>query len=179
MPVDGAPLTWLVATAVVVALSVPSRRSLLAGAPLVLAGEALRLWTSGHLVKSARLVTSGPYRHTRNPMYLGRLLIGTGLLIAGWLPHGATFVVLPLFWAGFFGLYMRRKERVEPARLLALHGEAYRDYRRAVPALFPRLTPWSGARASPWRASRVRQNRELLTAFGVLALLLLLAVRAA
>ena len=36
----------------------------------------------------------------------------------------------------FFGYYMPRKERIEPARLEALHGEEYRKYNAAVPALF-------------------------------------------
>src|SRR3989338_5036177 len=46
-----------------------------AGAAFALAGEALRMWAAGHLTKSVRLITSGPYAYTQNPIYLGRLLI--------------------------------------------------------------------------------------------------------
>ena len=49
-------------------LSRPSEASLLRGVPISLAGLALRAWAAGHLEKNQKLVDSGPYRHTRNPL---------------------------------------------------------------------------------------------------------------
>ena len=63
-------------------LSSPTPLSVAAGALLLIAGEAVRLWAAGHLRKSVELVTVGPYRHVRHPLYLGRLLILTGLFLA-------------------------------------------------------------------------------------------------
>jgi protein-S-isoprenylcysteine O-methyltransferase Ste14 len=138
----------------------PTPASLALGAPLVVAGEALRLWAAGHLSKTVELVTSGPYAHVRNPLYLGRLLLLTGLCASARLPHGAHWIVLLAGWSLFFGYYLPRKERVEPARLAALHGERYRRYREAVPALIPRATAYTGAEPRAWSAARARANRE-------------------
>ena len=123
--------------ALLAALSKPTPLSVTVGFAVMLVGEALRFWAAGHLLKTEELVTSGPYRHTRNPLYLGRLLIFTGLSVMTPLPRGANWVVLALGLAVFFGYYLPRKERVEPARLRERHGEAFERYFRAVPALIP------------------------------------------
>jgi len=153
-------------------LSRPEPRTAVVGAVLVALGELIRIWAAGHLYKTKELITSGPYRFTRNPLYLGRLLIFTGIALMARIPccH-ANLVVLVLGWLVFFGYYMPRKERIEPARLERHHGEAYRRYFAAVPALFPWKRPWpdDGGR---WRLERFRRNREGLTA---LALALLTA----
>lgn len=141
----------------------PTRQSLAAGAPLVVAGEILRLWAAGHLVKTRQLILSGPYRFTRNPFYLGRLLVLSGLGLVAWIPPGWNLLFLACGWLGFFGYYLPRKERIEPARLEAIHGAAYAAYRREVPALFPRLSPW-GSDRTPWRWGPFWTNREGLTA---------------
>jgi protein-S-isoprenylcysteine O-methyltransferase Ste14 len=142
------------------------------GGLLVLGGEALRVWAAGHLVKNDRLVTSGPYRYTRNPLYLGRLLIFAGLCVMTRLPHGASWAVLAAGLVLFFAYYLPRKERIEPARLRALHGEPYERYRREVPPLWPALHPWGSASADRWSSARALGLREHWL---VAALLLILA----
>ena len=123
-------------------------------------GEAVRFWAAGHLLKTKELITSGPYRYTRNPLYLGRLLIFTGLSIMTTLPYGGNWIVLIVGYAIFFGYYMPRKERVEPARLSDAHGEPYEHYFKSVPALFPALRPYSEASAVAWSSYRMLRNRE-------------------
>ena len=75
---------------------------------------------------SARLVTDGIYRHTRNPMYVGMLmaLAGWGL----WLDHLGAAVLIPLcaFWLQRFQILP--EERAMAARF----GDEYRAYRRRV-----------------------------------------------
>ncbi|MCL4838759.1 MAG: isoprenylcysteine carboxylmethyltransferase family protein [Thermoanaerobaculia bacterium] len=137
------------------------------GLLLVILGETVRFWAAGHLLKTQELVTSGPYRHTRNPLYLGRLLILSGLCLMANLPHRGSWVALAIGWLFFFGYYLPRKERVEPARLREVHGEAYERYRRAVPALFPKLRAYPDGGTSPWSAARMRRNREHLMVVGL------------
>ncbi|MGH2350926.1 MAG: methyltransferase family protein [Chloroflexota bacterium] len=84
-----------------------------------------------------RLVVGGPYRHVRNPMYVAMLaaIIGQALLLGQ--------LRLLLFPAAFWSVvaaYVRWRE--EPA-LVRRFGADYRVYRRAVPAWWPRLRPWS------------------------------------
>jgi len=156
----------------------PTRSGVLAGLVLVILGESLRFWSAGHLWKTRELVTSGPYRYTRNPLYLGRLLIFSGLCVMAHLPHGIHWAVLATGWLVFFGYYLPRKERVEPARLSEFHGESYERYRLAVPALFPALRPYPDARLRTWSLQRMLRNREHWMVAGLLAVSLYLAWRA-
>lgn len=156
----------------------PTRWSVAVGFVFVALGEAVRTWSAGHLRKTVELVTSGPYRYTRNPLYLGRFLIFTGLCIMVWLPWGGSWIALVLGWGYFFGVYLRRKERVEPARLSATHGEAFDRYYRAVPALFPTLRPYPDAIDRRWSMERMLRNREQWMIIGLLAVTFFLYWRA-
>ena len=86
----------------------------------------------GISVPPERLVTGGPYRWCRNPMYLGHLifLAGLALFLQSWL--GAAVLACHLAW-------FDRRARDDEARLAALFGDAYRDYaarvRRWVPGI--------------------------------------------
>ncbi len=57
----------------------PDMRSLVWGLPVSLLGLGLRAWAAGHLSKDRTLATCGPYNYTRNPLYLGTLLVAAGL----------------------------------------------------------------------------------------------------
>ena len=48
---------------------------------LLLLGFPLRVWAVGSISKDRVLCTWGPYRYTRNPLYLANLLIGAGLVV--------------------------------------------------------------------------------------------------
>lgn len=154
-------LGLLVALAALVGLSRPSSGWLIAGAPLVAAGQAVRIWAAGHLTKSVELVTSGPYRWIRHPLYLGRLLIFTGICLGSPLPGGLHLAVLVAGLAIFYGYYLPRKEATEPPRLEALHGTPYVRYHGRVPALLPRGRPYASASARRWSWVRFHRNREI------------------
>jgi protein-S-isoprenylcysteine O-methyltransferase Ste14 len=61
----------------------PTLQSLAYGLPISVAGLILRAWAAGHLAKNQKLATSGPYAYTRNPLYLGTLIVAAGLATAG------------------------------------------------------------------------------------------------
>jgi protein-S-isoprenylcysteine O-methyltransferase Ste14 len=140
-------------------------------------GEAVRFWAAGHLLKTKELITSGPYRYTRNPLYLGRFLILTGLCVMCRLRFYANWVLLALGYAIFFLYYMPRKERVEPARLRAVHGDEYDRYFKAVPALFPNFRPYANASNLGWSSDRMIRNREVWMVVGIFAVTLFLLWR--
>jgi len=80
-----------------------------------------------------RLVVRGPYRYTRNPMYLGHLIFFAGLALAlgSWL--GAAVFAFHVVW-------FDRRARGDELHLAQLFGEPYRDYcarvKRWVPGAF-------------------------------------------
>jgi protein-S-isoprenylcysteine O-methyltransferase Ste14 len=164
--------------ALILVLSRPTPLLVTIGFAVTAIGEAIRFWAAGHLLKTEELVTSGPYRFTRNPLYLGRLLIFIGLCIMARLRYGANWLVLVLGCAVFFGYYLRRKERVEPERLRVKHGEAFERYYRAVPALFPTMHPYPEGASAGWSSDRMLRNREHWMVIVVVAISLLMLWRA-
>jgi protein-S-isoprenylcysteine O-methyltransferase Ste14 len=163
--------------AALVALARPRPLEVAIGFVIAAMGEAVRFWAAGHLLKTKELITSGPYRYTRNPLYLGRLLILTGLCVMARLPYYANWILLVVGYAVFFFYYMPRKERVEPARLRAVHGEAYDRYFKAVPALLPTFRPYASGSNLGWSSDRMIRNREVWMVAGILAITLFLLWR--
>jgi protein-S-isoprenylcysteine O-methyltransferase Ste14 len=99
---------------------------------LVLPGLWLRGYASGYVKKNEELTTSGPYAHTRNPLYLGSMLIAAGFAVA--LMNGLVALVLAM---GFLVIYVPVIASEE--RFLRATFPEFDDYCRRVPRLFPRL----------------------------------------
>lgn len=154
----------------VVALARPSLDSLLAALPFVLAGEAIRIWASGHIEKTRALATGGPYAHSRNPLYLGSLLIGVGVGMATSSPWALVATIL--YFAAFYPVVIAE----EAGFLLEKFPEEYTAWSKDVPLFLPRLRP-GGPRATRFAWSLVGRNREWRTALGLAAAVLLLWLR--
>lgn len=144
--------------AAVLLLARPSRASLLIGAPVALAGEALRIWAAGHLEKSREVTMSGPYRWTRHPLYVGSTLLGAGLAIA------ANRVVVVAIVVVYMALTLTAAARSEERHLESKFGPAYDEYRRGA-------TAGVGRRFSMARARRNGEHRTLIGVLLVLAYL--------
>jgi protein-S-isoprenylcysteine O-methyltransferase Ste14 len=161
--------------AALVVMARPTPVLLAIGASLAAVGEAVRLWAAGHLHKSVRLATAGPYAHTQNPLYLGRLLILTGLGIAARNEWGLNWVALAAGYAIFFLYYIPRKLRVEGARLERIHGEAFARYRASVPILFPSPQPYAGRGGERWSFAQMVRNQEPVVLLGLVVAFAFLA----
>jgi protein-S-isoprenylcysteine O-methyltransferase Ste14 len=85
-----------------------------------------------------KLVVLGPYRHVRNPMNSGMLLIlgAEALLIGSW--------QLAVWMGVFFAVCAVYFPCYEEPGLERRFGAAYRQYRANVPRWIPRLRPWEG-----------------------------------
>jgi len=114
-----------------------------AGALLVFLAAAIRTWGAAYLKTdvvhdtaqhSEALVADGPFRYTRNPLYLANLPMaaGIGVLASRW---GFIFLVLAN-WIFVYRLIFREEEA-----LLRTQGESYRTYCRSVPRFWPSLKP--------------------------------------
>lgn len=170
---------WGALAAGVVVLGRPTPWSVSVGFLFAAAGEAMRVWAAGYHAQPPELVTAGPYRHTRNPLFFGRLLVFAGLCIMAPLPRGSSWALLAAGWAILAGYALRREDRVESERLRARYGDAYERYRRDVPALIPRLRPYDpGGTAPGWSSDRLVRNREPWMLLAVVMVTLFLLWRA-
>jgi protein-S-isoprenylcysteine O-methyltransferase Ste14 len=144
----------------------PSMVSLAWGLPLSLAGLALRAWAAGCLAKNQRLAIGGPYAYTRNPLYLGTLLVATGLVIA------SRSLWLGVLFAAVFLLVYLPVIQLEEQHLRNLFPE-YSVYAKAVPALWPRFRSAQPEGAFHWSLYRRNQEYQAAAGFAAGALLLL------
>lgn len=159
------------AFALVVILARPRTETMAAGIVLAVLGESLRIWASGHIEKTERLATGGPYAHTRNPLYVGSALLALGVAVAS----ASLLVVLAV--AAYFAALYPAVIREESAFLARRFPEEYAAWAREVPAFLPRLRP-AGPRATRFDWQRVRTNREWRTAAALPVVAAVLAVRA-
>ena len=141
------------------------------GAPIILAGEAIRIWSHGYLRKARQLATNGPYAYVRNPLYLGNFLIGFGFCLIIWHP-----IIGVVFAIGFFSVYWLTVKG-EEQRLAFKFGEAYADYLRNVPRFLPRLNPYKQSAKTPFAFHRVWGHGEHITMLAILSLFLALYLR--
>ena len=165
--------------AALVVVSKPTPQVFVVGLLFTAVGETFRLWAAGHLVKSVRLITSGPYAHTQNPLYLGRLLILTGVAIAARNEQFINLVALIVGYAIFFLYYLPRKIRVEGGRLARLHGAGFEAYHKQVPILFPSLRRYPEADRTPWSLRLMVSNQEPFVLAGLALVFVLLGWKVA
>ncbi|MEO8361121.1 MAG: isoprenylcysteine carboxylmethyltransferase family protein [Vicinamibacteria bacterium] len=149
-----------VAGALALFFAQPDHESLVVGGILAFVGESIRIWASGHIEKTLKLATGGPYAHTRNPLYVGSVLMALGLLAAARHPIS---VIAGLLYLGVFYPYIIREE----AKFLrGKFPDEYGTWAKEVPIFFPRLTP-GGPRHSKFQMSRLLANHEWRSIIGL------------
>ena len=145
----------------------PVPRSILLGSLIGALGLLVRSYAAGYLHKQEVLTVTGPYAYTRNPLYLGSVVLALGAAIAmrSWI---SAFILL-LYFAIFYSMVMRREER----ELHVRHGAAFEEYARSVPLFFPRLRPAKIAESTTGSFSfaQYKKNHEWQAAVGFLLLL--------
>ncbi|MBI4467997.1 MAG: DUF3108 domain-containing protein [Acidobacteria bacterium] len=149
-------------------LARPTPESLLLGAGVSVLGLGMRAWAVGFLMKDQELATNGPYAFTRNPLYLGNLLIGLGLSIAS-----GSGPALLLFLAYFLLIYPSTM-KAEESHLGKLFGDRYRAYKDRVPLFLPRFLPYCRPVSAGFDWRRYWLHREYRAGIGFLVVLLIL-----
>ena len=138
---------------------------------LVLPGLWLRAYAAGYVKKNRELTQTGPYAHTRNPLYLGSMLMAFGFAVA--LLSWPVAVVLAIMFAVIYIPVIASEERF----LRATFPE-FSDYCRRVPRLIPRLTPSNPSRKEAahgaFAMSLYLKHREYNAAIGAALLYLCL-----
>jgi protein-S-isoprenylcysteine O-methyltransferase Ste14 len=122
----------------------PASARLPMSVPVLVLGAALTIWSAAHFLAARgtpvpfnpppTVVSTGPYRHVRNPMLTGVfiLLLGLGLVLGS---PSLVVVFLPLFIA--FNVW--ELKQIEEPELVRRLGDAYVAYRNRTPMFLPRF----------------------------------------
>jgi protein-S-isoprenylcysteine O-methyltransferase Ste14 len=163
------PAGWLLGVVVLV-LARPTPTSIVLGVPLVVVGEAIRIWASGHIEKTHKLATGGPYAHCRHPLYVGSALMALGVGVASSSPW--VILAVAIYFLAFFPSVMRE----ETGFLAKKFPDEFTVWAGEVPPFWPRLTR-GGPCTSRFEWSRVSLNREWRTVLALPAVAVLLYAR--
>jgi len=164
------PLGFLFAILFVV-FSKPDRTTLIVGSVIAVLGLLVRAWASGHIRKASKLAVSGPYAYTRNPLYLGSMLLGLGFTVAA----GVWWLAI-LFVALFLGIYLPVM-RVEVEDIRRIFPDEFHEYERNVPLFVPRPTAWRKSDGN-FDLSLYLKYREYRAAIGAAVAITLLGLKA-
>lgn len=158
---------------VMLAKATPSRFTWMLGLPLIFLGELWRIWALMHIGPTTRtrnicadhLVTTGPYRLCRNPLYLANLTKVAGLLtVAG------NRLLLPGILA-FYALEFVCMIAYEESFLRKKFPQEFSEYARVVPAFFPRLSGNLGT-ALYSMSEAIASEKRTFASTGILLLML-------
>ncbi len=166
------PLGFLSAVLFVLG-SHPTMRSLLIGIPIALCGAGIRAWASGHLRKNAELAVSGPYAHTRNPLYFGSFVMAVGCAIGG----GSLW--LGLLLVGAFLLIYLPVMQAEAVHMQTLFADAYARWAESVPLFIPRLIPYASGQSRRFDLQQYLHHREYRAFIGLAIVIGILVFKAA
>lgn len=152
------------------------------GGIAILSGEFLRLWSvtyAGSLtrtttsVKANELITSGPFAHVRNPLYIGNILIyvGFGILSLALFPY---LTIIALVWFVFqYTLIIN----LEQEFLFSKFGKIYDEYAENVPKIIPKLLPYktdSKQKIEPDFKKGLKSERRTMQAIAVILIITLI-----
>ena len=141
----------------------------MAGTLVMFLGLLLRGLASGHVQKDKQLTTSGPYAYTRNPLYLGSLMLAAGFAVAArswWI-----VVVMVLMFTLIYVPVIAGEERY-----LRQTFPEYGDYARHVPRMFPRFTGYRSGQSS-YSSARFWKHREYQATLGCVVMLAILIIK--
>jgi protein-S-isoprenylcysteine O-methyltransferase Ste14 len=139
--------TFVLCPPIVIVLELALHRGRLAfvswGVPLLVWGYLQYLYVGGYRLPRAggsagmdvppqRIITRGPYRFTRNPMYLGHLIFVSGLALTFW-----SWLALIILSGRAYWFHQRVLQ--DEARLEKIFGAEYRAYRAQVKRWVPGL----------------------------------------
>jgi len=135
-------------------LAQPTWAWIAAGTLLVIAGLAVRAAAAGHIRKNRELTVTGPYAYTRNPLYLGSVLIAVGFVVAARSPGIAAGAILM-----FVAIYLPVIKAEEHYLRSTFPG--YNEYAAQVPRLLPRLAAYQPQRTASTIGAEKSFSRDL------------------
>ena len=157
-----------VAAALYVWLARPTWSSIVCGSAIILPALLLRTAASGHVRKNQEVTTSGPYAYTRNPLYVGSIILVIGFGIASrniWLAVALVVIFIALY------LPVIRDEE----NFLRAQFPEYDGYAQRVPRILPRIT--AEEPLGNFSSELYRKHREYNAALGSVGMMILLILK--
>ncbi|MEO6909393.1 MAG: isoprenylcysteine carboxylmethyltransferase family protein [Edaphobacter sp.] len=152
-------------------LARPTWHTMLASLLLVVPGVWLRAYAAGYVRKNAELTRTGPYAHTRNPLYLGSMMIAFGFAAAA--GRWEILMALAILFAAIYLPTIRSEEQY-----LREHFSGFDEYAQKVPRLLPRLTAApTDDTAGRFSSELYMHHREYNASMGAIAIYAALAAR--
>lgn len=152
-------------------LARPNWWSLAAGVCIATLGICLRGAASGRVKKAAEVTTGGPYAYTRNPLYLGSIIVATGFAAAArsvWIAVALVVIFLAVYIP-----VIRWEESYMRSQF-----PNYEDYARRVPRLLPRLTPaFAPEKGNAFSRELYLKHREYNTLLGAALMIAALVIK--
>lgn len=151
-------------------LAKPTWTSIGIGAVIAAIGVAIRASAAGHVKKNRELTTTGPYAYTRNPLYLGSMILALGFGVASrnwWV----AVVILVLFLAIYLPVIRSEEE------FLRSEFPGFDEYCSQVPRLVPRFKPAPRAEVGAFSKELYLRHREYNAIIGAMTMLAALAVK--
>ncbi len=156
----------------VLIFSKPTVKSVFWGAMIGFIGILIRAWASGHINKNNELTVSGPYRFTRNPLYLGNIIITIGLMINS--NSIISFSLLSVYLLIFYPFLIIREKKYLKNRFV----DDYKMF-ESVPLLIP--NPFKKTeiknKNNKFSFQRYLNNREYNAFFGFIIIMILFLLR--
>jgi protein-S-isoprenylcysteine O-methyltransferase Ste14 len=114
-------------------LATPNAWSIFCGFLLMMAGMFFRAWSSGYINKDKELATEGPYSLTRNPLYFGSLILGSGIAVAS--NNAITYLIFIVYYLTFFIFLIA----IERKRMRQRFGQQYEAWAKKANLFFPKI----------------------------------------
>jgi protein-S-isoprenylcysteine O-methyltransferase Ste14 len=123
----------IVCLIVILLLATPTAWSIFSGFLLMMAGMFFRAWSSGYINKDKELATEGPYSLTRNPLYFGSLILGSGIAVAS--NNMITYLIFIVYYFTFFTFLIG----IERKRMRQRFGQQYEAWAKEANLFFPKI----------------------------------------
>jgi len=166
----------------VVILAQPSWASFAGGLACIILGEWIRIWGVGYAGSATRttsgvggdiLVVSGPFGHTRNPLYLGNFLISLGVCVMAWAWMPWMFIL----YAALFAFQYAMIISLEEEHLRQKFGAEYQEFLKNVPRFFPQIRAWQKGNPGLMFDFKAAMRSEKSTLGNIVIFTIILAVR--
>jgi protein-S-isoprenylcysteine O-methyltransferase Ste14 len=151
---------------VVLWLATPDVWSIFIGFFVMMIGMFFRAWSSGYINKDKELATEGPYSLTRNPLYFGNLLIGTGIAIA--CNNWVTALIFAVYYFSFFTFLIA----IERKRMKKRFGPRYEAWAKQANLFFPKIKKINNANFNIAYYMKNREYRVFFYSLFVVAVLI-------